>query len=234
MKKSASFRPAAVLFFFNLLVLTFASTACGQTESRKTRSETSQTAIVETKKPYLFYLHGRIIEDKGEGAVSEEFGKYEYKKILKVFEDAGFKVISEQRPKDTDVNQYSQKLADEIGELIKKGVAPEKITVVGASKGSLIAMLTSTKLADKNVKFVIMANCNKWVQDNFELDLHGKILSIYEKSDTKGGETCEAIKTNSKGISQYKEVQINTNLNHGFLYKPLKEWLEPAIEWAKN
>jgi hypothetical protein len=218
-------------YFILMLGLSLALVSCNTPEIK---SQNSTSSRVKNKK-YLYHLHGRIIEDMGpEKAFSEKFGKYAYKEILKTFEDAGFEVISEARPKDTDVKKYSTRLTNKIKEQIKSGVPAENITVVGASKGSLIAMLTSTKLANKKVKFVIMANCNKWVQENFEIDLHGKILSIYEKSDTIGGNSCEDIKTNSKGITKYKEIEINTGLDHGFLYKPLNQWIEPTIKWAKN
>ena len=216
-------------FIYVFWVITLLATmGCGQTK-------TEPTKVTKTDKQYIYYLHGRIIEDLGaDKAISQRFGKYEYEKILKAFEEKGFEVISEARPQNTDVEKYSKKLAKQIKKQIKSGVLPQNITVVGASKGSLIAMLTSTKLANKNVKFVIMANCNEFVQKNFDINLHGKILSVYEKTDTVGGNSCEAIKADSKGITKYKEIKINTKLDHGFLFKPLKEWFEPAVNWAKK
>jgi hypothetical protein len=29
-------------------------------------------------------------------------------------------------------------------------------------------------------------------------------------------------------------VEVNTGLKHGFIYRPLKEWTEPTIAWAKR
>ncbi len=220
-----------VLIKFITVLALFSSFLLSCNQSQKT-IESKQ--IVKDDKKYLYYLHGRIIEDMGaNNAVSERFGKYEYKKILKTFEKKDFEVISEARPRNTDVNDYSTKLANEIKSKIKSGVSPENITVVGASKGSLIAMLTSTKLANKKVNFVLMGNCNDWILENFEVNLHGRILSIYEKTDSVGGNSCKKIKQNSKGIKEYKEIEINTGLDHGFLYEPLKEWIEPTIKWAK-
>jgi len=213
-----------------LISLSFSLTNCGAEDSKRMDASLGEDA----NKPFLYYLHGRIIEDLGpDNALSERFGKYEYTKILKTFEDEGFNVISEPRPKNTDVEDYSKKVARQIREQIKNGVSPSKINVIGASKGSLIAMLISTNLKNKDVKFVIMANCNQFIQENYKINLHGKILSIYEKTDTVGGNSCEAIKTASTGISEFKEIRINTKLDHGFLFKPLKEWVEPAIDWAR-
>jgi hypothetical protein len=53
---------------------------------------------IDPAKPYLIYLHGKIIEDQGIPAVSPEFGEYEYEKILETLNGYGFVVISKQRP----------------------------------------------------------------------------------------------------------------------------------------
>lgn len=222
--------------FLLLLFLLCPLIGCSQTEKPNEKTQQTDSSITRSdSKNYLYYLHGRILEDLGvDKAVSERFGKYEYEKILKTFETANFKVISEARPRNTNVETYSNKLAKAIKEKIKSGISPKNITVVGASKGSLIAMLTSTKLSNKDIKFVLMGNCNDWILENYEIDLHGKILSIYEKSDTIGGNSCEKIRKVSKGISEFKEIQIDTKLDHGFLYKPLIEWIEPTISWANR
>lgn len=34
------------------------------------------------------------------------------------------------------------------------------------------------------------------------------------------------IKSSSKGISEYKEIELDTGLSHGRLYKPLEEWVK--------
>ena len=44
---------------------------------------------------YLYYLHGKIIEDFGPDGVSPRFGPYDYTGILRAFERAGLSVVSE-------------------------------------------------------------------------------------------------------------------------------------------
>ena len=46
---------------------------------------------------YLFYLHGRIVEDQGVNAVSPEYGRYRYSTILQRLAGHGFVVVSEAR-----------------------------------------------------------------------------------------------------------------------------------------
>jgi hypothetical protein len=188
---------------------------------------------IDARAHYLFYLHGRIIEDKGTHAVHERHGAYEYEKILETFKGAGFVVISEARAKDTDVAQYAAKVIGQINALLKAGVAPRSITVVGASKGSGIAMRVSSLLKHRDVNFVIMAGCGQQTLKDQSLNLYGRVLSIYEATDDGAG-TCESLFARSAGLSGQREIKINLGLGHGFLYRPHKEWIEPAAEWAKQ
>ena len=180
---------------------------------------------------YIFYLHGRIIEDQGIGAVSEQYGRYEYVEIIETFKTNGFRVISEVRERDTDVNLYADKVVTEIQNLIDKDVNPKNITAVGASKGSVIAMLVSSKLQNPAINFVLIANCNEWVRENFEINLCGRVLSIFEASDELAG-SCVPIFNDSNCQPLVEEIKLNTGRGHGIVFKPLPEWMNPAMDWA--
>ena len=186
---------------------------------------------------YLFYLHGRIVEDQGPEAVDtiHGFGVYRYEDILSAFRKENFIVISEVRQKNTDVEQYAKKLIGQIDSLLQRGIPAINITVVGASKGAAIAMLTSSMLKNKDVNFVFMAGCN---DDNFkrlpQIDFCGNILSIYERTDDIGKSCTPTKNLSQQEIPHYKEIELNTGLKHGFLFKPLPEWVEPVVRWAKG
>src|SRR5262245_29152115 len=107
----------------------------------------------DTKVKYLFYLHGRLIEEKGIRPTDPQYGVYEYEQILDTFKQFGFTVISEARPKGTDVKDYASKTVNQVQGLLNAGVPPYQITVVGASKGAVIAMVASTLLRNREVKF---------------------------------------------------------------------------------
>jgi len=182
---------------------------------------------------YIFYLHGKIIENQGPEAIDKTngFGAYKYYDILDSLKKGGAVVISEARAKDTQVKEYARHVKKQIDSLIKKGVDPGHITVIGASKGAAIAMHVSTYMKNRSVNYVFMAAC--YADDtNPDLDFYGNILSIYEKSDVAG--SCQQLKKKAKGINHYKEIEINTGLKHGFLYRPLPEWIHPAREWANG
>lgn len=186
---------------------------------------------------YLFYLHGKIIEDQGVNAIDtvNGFGAYQYEDILNAFRKASFTVRSDVRQKNADPLEYAHKIVNQIDSLIKSGTKPNDITIVGASKGAIISMFISSYLKNKDVNFVFLAGCNDDILKHFpEIQFCGNILSVYEKSDDIGHSCAKFEKATGLKISHYKEIELNTGLKHGFLYKPLPEWIKPAIKWANK
>ena len=95
-------------------------------------------------------------------------------------------------------------------------------------------MRVSTLLKNKNLNFVTISACNEWVLNNYDFNLYGNILSIYEASDSRNG-SCEAeYFRRSEGINQFKEIKLKTGLGHGLLYKPLRAWIGPTVEWMER
>lgn len=182
---------------------------------------------------YFYYLHGRIVEDLGPRGVSPRWGAYDYPGIISALERAGLRVVSEVRPKDTDPSAYADKIVADVQARIRSGVAAERITVAGASKGSVIASLVSTRLRQPKIRYVLLANCNDWLIREIDPRLTGEVLSIYEASDEIGG-TCEPLVKRSPGVKSFSEVRLETGLGHGIVYRPLEQWLAPAIAWAKR
>lgn len=182
---------------------------------------------------YLFYLHGRVVEDFGPYGFSPQFGRYDYPGILKAFRSRGFDVWSERRPSGTDVSAYADKVVAQIRELEAHGVDPHRITVVGASKGAVIGALVSTRLRQPQIHYVLMGNCNDWLIRTYNPKLTGEVLSVYEASDQTGG-SCEPVRARSPKIARFAEIRLTTGLGHGFLYRPLPVWIEPTVAWARR
>ena len=195
---------------------------------------------VDTTRHYLFYIHGRIIEEQGIPAVGPVFGEYEYQSILERLSSYGFVVISEQRVKNTDSREYANRIQEQVTTLLNAGVPATNITVVGASKGAYITIYVSRFLENQEIKFVIMGICNSeiltYLKQN-HIFLYGKVLSIYDSADYQYGGSCEELFTLSEGnegLSKYDEIVLNIGTGHGILYKPLDEWITPVIQWARN
>jgi hypothetical protein len=189
-------------------------------------------AKVDPAARYLIYLHGRIVEEKGLRPTDPRYGTYDYIAIVRALEGRGFTVVTEARPKGTDPEQYAETVEAQVEALLAAGVPARHITVLGASKGAVIAMLASTSIRNRDVNFILMSNCNDFVRQRYRIDLYGSILSIYDKND-EFGTTCRPIFDESTGLARRNEVMLQIGTGHAVLYKPLPEWIDLVDAWAR-
>lgn len=229
-------------FFTKLLALLIFSFLCASQSQAQSNSDVVQKQAdilsgvpqkIDTKARYLFYLHGYIVQAGNVRPTSPQFGIYEYEKILETLKQSGFVVISEARKQSGEIEPYAAKVAEQVRRLLKAGVPPRNITLVGASQGGWIAMLASTYLKNRDLAFVVIGACG--ADDGLLdlVDLHGSVLFIVEKTDRFPISSCQRFRADATGLGDYKELETNTGERHGFLFRPMKEWVEPAIAWAQ-
>lgn len=184
---------------------------------------------------YVFFLHNRFLEEHELAAAEPTYGRAEYTEIIRAFQEAGFKVISEKRSANTNVNQYAHKVSQQIDSLLRKGVQPNHITIIGTSKGGYIAQHVSTLTANPALNFVFIGCFRESdLNDMPMINFCGNILTIYERSDPFGVSAIQRKSTSKLPVTRFEEIELNTNRKHGFLFHALPEWIEPSIQWANS
>jgi hypothetical protein len=184
---------------------------------------------------FIFFLHNRFLEEHDLNESHPEYGRTEYLEIISAFEKNGFIVISEKRNGNVNAREYSIGIVNQIDSLIKKGVNAAQITTVGTSKGGYIAQYVASIANNPHLNFVFIASFrNSDIEDIPEINYCGNILSIYELSDPYGVSALQRKKNSTCEIKHFKEIELNTGMGHGFLFKPLNEWIEPTIQWGKG
>lgn len=179
----------------------------------------------------IYYYHGQIVENQGAQAVSKQFGRYEYDNIVQKLKASGHTVHAEVRKKNTDVEQYATLQATHIKEQIGTGISAKDITLIGASKGARIVIAIQNRLQNSEIKSVLLAGMFSSVVNDKETQLYGKVLSIYDKSDSWLVSSTSLV-DRSKSLTVFKEIVVDKNLKHGLLFKPYDDWLLPALDWA--
>ena len=185
------------------------------------------------QKQYIFFLHNKFLEGHSGDEAHPKYGIVEYEKMLHELKDSSNIVLFEKRKPNTDPAVYALKIKKQIDQLIKKGIKAENIAVVGTSQGGYIAQYISYYAKNPELKFVFIGASFK--DDSLEKDenfrLYGKILSITEKSDDGHVPLSKEERFIRSDIKSFKEIELNTGLNHGFLFKALDAWIIPTKEW---
>lgn len=211
----------------------FLCSCTNSSDQQQNNKNTSNTVNREQNTRHIIYLHGRIVELQGKAAFSEAHGKYELDSILDALGAENNKVFCELRPENTETPEYAQKLSRSIDSMISSGITPEKITVIGASKGAIIAAATSD-INQQPVNYVLMGGNNSTIEQQNDWHFHGRILCIYDPSDTIAGKNYDYWKARSPQAIAFEQIALNEKLGHGFLYRPLPAWTVPALKWARN
>ena len=185
---------------------------------------------------YVFYFHGAVVTELGDNAVNQsmpEWGPYEYSNILDSLHTRGFIVFSEIRKKGVDDSYYINKLEKQVDSLFSRGVKPSAILLLGASAGSHYVLKGASLIGNDQLKVAIMGACRSETYKYYaDLKLQGNYLSIIERSDPH--KTCEAIFKDRSEVSDFREVELNTGLSHGFIYKGYAAWLDPLMQWFNS
>ena len=189
---------------------------------------------IKENNTHIFYLHGKIVQEQGINAVSEKFGKYEYTRIIDSLRIiGGSEIHAEIRKSNTNFDEFCIHTSNQIDSLIRNGIPSENITIVGASMGGVMAMKISS--INKNpVNYIFLGSNNDSIEKDYDFNLHGRILGIYEKSDSICDKSYQYWINKSKEVIEFKQLKIETELGHGFLYHPLKEWINPVKKMVKE
>jgi hypothetical protein len=183
-----------------------------------------------TPERHIFYLHGRIIEQQGIDAEHEVYGKYEFREIIDSLKTTGATVHATVRPADVNFHEFCAQTVAEIEQLIQSGIPPQYISVIGASKGGVMAMYIS-HLSQQPINYVLLGANNKVIERENDWELHGRVLGVTEQTDHLANRHYKVWETMSPYLVKLKEVNLNTGLGHGFLYRPMDEWWQPTKEW---
>ena len=191
------------------------------------------TSLSPLEETHLFYLHGRIIEVQGIDAVHETFGKYYYREIIDSLTPLATHIHHEIRTQETDFYEFAHHISHAIDSLIAQGIPPAHITVMGASKGGVMAMYISS-INDHPINYVFLAANNDYIETEYDWVLKGNILGIYEQSDSLAGKGYAYWQKRKHETDRIQEVKLDTGLGHGIIYRPLGEWLDPVKQWLHH
>jgi len=189
---------------------------------------------IDADAAYVIYSHGLIVEGENETPVHPSWGTYEFPAIKAALSrDASYHVVAHHRRANTKVAAYVEQLEGWVRRLVELGVSPQRITLVGFSRGGEITARTASRLKPLPINTVLLATCwEHGVQDEPKISFSGRFLSIYETSDV--ALSCRKLATRSDALDEFEEIAISTGEQHGAFFRPRPEWVEPLLNWLPN
>ncbi|HET7711619.1 MAG TPA: hypothetical protein VFL80_06785 [Thermoanaerobaculia bacterium] len=201
----------------------------------------SAVSAAQPQRPrHLIYLHGRIVQEQQNARpLHPQFGHYELARIVEVFRKAGFVVTADLRPRNQSVDEGADRVVDQVNGLLTAGVPAEDIVIVGASMGAAITFASAARLPHKGLRFAVLGTCLstslRSLAERGQV-FAGRFLSVREASDeaTAGCPPWRDASAQLPSAIRAREIVVNTGLNHGYIYRPIREWTTPIITWARD
>ncbi|RLE28213.1 MAG: hypothetical protein DRJ65_00310 [Acidobacteria bacterium] len=227
------------------LIVVVLVTGCGQSQGEAPVEQTVEPSattpagavlteipeILDPEAEYLIYLHGAIIEEQGMQATHPQFGTYNYTEILQAFADRGFTVIAEARPAGTRPDVYADHVIAQVRQLLDGGIPDDHVTVVGFSKGGIIALLASRIVGREKVTWIVQGGCGPWIERLPDFVPVGRMLSQIDSADDVA-QSCLTLFGRMPEGAIFDENTLELGSGHGAFYRVSPSWLEPAVEWA--
>lgn len=183
-----------------------------------------------------FFLHNKFLEVHPLNELHPKYGPAAYTAILEKLQSTNSVILSEKRKPGTDPKIYAKKLILKIDSLHNGGVPYDHISIVGTSQGGYIAQYISYYAKNPDLKFVFIGSSfkNDSMNEDRKFQLYGEILSINEKSDVSAELLSRQLRFKNSDLKSFKEIILNTGLEHGFLFRALDEWIMPTKEWINS
>ncbi len=191
---------------------------------------------VHAQNRYVFFLHNKFLEEHPLIAHHPKYGPAAYTAILEKLQFKNSVILSEKRKAGTNPKKYEKKMILKIDSLHSDGVPYDHISIVGTSQGGYIAQYISYYAKNPELKFVFIGSSfkNDSMNKDQKFRLYGKILSINEKTDVDAELLSRQLRFKNSDLKSFKEITLNTGLEHGFLFRTLDEWIIPAKEWISS
>ena len=185
-------------------------------------------------KRHIIFLHNKFLETHTINESHPKYGKVQLNEIKQKFKQAGFAILVNKRNRATKSDSAINQVIHQI-DSIHKINTKDTITVIGTSKGGYLAQMVASKLKNPQINFVFIGCFQESdIKEYPNINFCGNILTIFEKTDPFGVSAIKRRQTSQLPIPNFKEVELNTGLNHGFLFRALDTWINPCIKWANN
>lgn len=171
-----------------------------------------------SNQPHLLYL-------------PDNSSRVDHTAIIQAFESEGFIVDTYAYTNESRVD-YAHNIADRIHGLIREGVDPAKISVMGAGWGSDVALLASAVTGNRQVNYVVLGSCNSELKDQPGMHLTGNVMALHDAGTTS--QSCRPLFTGSPRLSARRDIKLSSSFGGALFDTAHSEWTKPATEWMRQ
>lgn len=152
--------------------------------------------------------------------------------IVQALDKQGFEVTTVTNAGD-DRLAYAKRIAKEVRTLMAQGVPADDISVIGAGTSSAVAALTSARVGDRHVNYVLLGQCDPILKSEYNFHMSGRVLGIHDDADS-ASLSCRSLWNASPKVSERQEIVLHTGFGPTLFHEPRDQWMQPLVEWTNG
>lgn len=152
--------------------------------------------------------------------------------IVQALGEQGFEVTTLANAGE-DKLAYAKRIAKEVRSLMAQGVPADDISVVGAGTSSAVATLTSARVGNPHVNYVLLGQCDPILKSEYTFHMSGRVLGIHDDADS-ASLSCRSLWNASPKVSERQEIVLNSGFGATLFHEPRAEWVQPLVQWSNG
>lgn len=152
--------------------------------------------------------------------------------IVDRFVELGFYVEPISRNGRSDLG-YSRRVADHVRLMMRQGVRPGAITVVGVGPSSRVATLASARVMHRRVNYALLGHCNPLLRTQYRFRMSGRVLGVRDAADPDS-HSCRPLWQESPKVSERQDLVLHTRYGAALFDRPNAEWVGPVADWGRR
>lgn len=169
--------------------------------------------------PYIVYLPSGTVVTADDAIVAR-------------FVEMGFNVEPIPRNGRSDVD-YSRRVANHVRLMMRQGVRPDAITVVGVGPTSSVATLASAQVMHRRVNYALLGQCNSLIKAQYRFRMSGRVLGVRDAADP-ASHSCRPLWQESAKVGDRRDLVLRTPHGAALFDRPNAEWMEPVADWGRR
>lgn len=128
---------------------------------------------------------------------------------------------------------YAHRVASHVRLMMRQGVRPESISVVGAGSSSPVATLASALIGHRRVNYALLGGCDVLLKTQYRFRMSGRVLGVRD-ADDPGSHSCRPLWRESPKVTAPRDLVLHTGHGAALFDRPRPEWTKPVADWGRG
>lgn len=128
---------------------------------------------------------------------------------------------------------HAHRVANHVRLMMRQGVPPESISVVGFGPSSAVATLASSFIGHRRISYVLLGRCDVLLKSQYRFRMSGRVLGVRD-ADDPASHSCRPLWGQSPKVTDRRDMVLHTGYGAALFDQPRAAWVQPVAAWGRD